>query len=563
MLRSLKTSTAFGLVFAAAGCTAVLGISSDPHTEDTSALTDAGNKEAAATSSSGSTTSSSSSGDSGPIDAGPPTCSGTLYVRIASDFSGTATDIAVPHFWGLFDRLRQINANGGILATKDATGKTIPGCNVDIQVADNYYTAAQTLAVVNNWRTTDAYWNEVSTLFIFGTGPTTAAGPQLMTEKKVIIPGSYAGAFGTPASIAKDINYTLVASDFSTTTTSEHKASPGWPYVFYPATDYGTAIRLGIQAAWKIQPGRMAFGFDKTCAYCIDPLAAGKSFVENLEGMKIGRDVNFPQTSVDSATVSTNVSAYFDQEIAYFKAQNATTWTYDPVIWVWSGNSVFASAIVGQTVAAVQTKIDGDATIQGILTANPTKKWKIRVMANNWGIGETTSTICGPACNNDIMYGLFPVPRFGDLTNSSGMAELLATRDTWANADKANPPLQFHSTLTDGGAASPATDYTKRDPNLNKDVRYVQGYAAAVMWETAVTQAVVAGAKAPSGDDIKNALEKFNQQDLTGLTAGKVTFTTTDHRPQSNEVIYKVDNGGLLSLVDTANLALIDQWLGY
>ena len=72
MLRTFKATTALATIFALGGCTAILGISSDPQ------IADAGppaNTEA------------------GAGDGATGTCVGTLYVRIASDFSGTATDI--------------------------------------------------------------------------------------------------------------------------------------------------------------------------------------------------------------------------------------------------------------------------------------------------------------------------------------------------------------------------------------------------------------------------------------------------------------------------------------
>lgn len=55
-------------------------------------------------------------------------CEGTLHVRIASDFSGTATDIGIPHFFGIYDYLRKQNAKGGIR-----------GCPIEIKVSDNHY----------------------------------------------------------------------------------------------------------------------------------------------------------------------------------------------------------------------------------------------------------------------------------------------------------------------------------------------------------------------------------------------------------------------------------------
>lgn len=514
MLRTFKASTAFAAIFAIGGCTAVLGISSDPHT---------------APSTDGGTTG----------DGGVGTCVGTLYVRIASDFSGTATDIAIPHFWGLYDYLRELNKNGGVR-----------GCNIDIAVDDNNYTGPKTVEVVQKWRTTDPNWANVSTLFIFGTGPTTSAGPQIMQEQKVIIPGSYAGAFASPNPVQKNIAYKLVSDTYAVTDSSEAKTSAGWPFVFYPATDYGTGIRLGIQAAWKLAPGRISFAHDTPdkCAYCVEPLAAGKSFVENLPGMTIGRDLIIPQTSTDAATVQASTTKFIQDEIAHFKTANATSYTYDPTIWVWTGNSVFASAIMGKTIAEQQAIIDADPVITGILTTAKKPPWKIKVIANNWGIGETTPTICGAGCNGDMFYGLFPVPRFADLSNATAMAQLIATRDAWATADQ---------------QAIPPAPITARKQDAYRDVRYVQGYAAAAMWEEAVKKAVDAGSKNPTGVDIKNALEKFTAQDLGGLTAGPITFSPTDHRPQSNEVIYKVDANGNLAFVDRFSITLTNEWLGY
>lgn len=62
---------------------------------------------------------------------------------------------------------------------------------------------------------------------------------------------------------------------------------------------------------------------------------------------------------------------------------------------------------------------------------------------------------------------------------------------------------------------------------------------------------------------IKNALEKFTQEDMEGMTAGPISFTTTDHRPQSNESIYKLDQNGTLSFVNRFNIGLVPDWLGY
>lgn|GEM_PF-5074351 len=469
--------------------------------------------------------------DSSPIIL-PPTCTGTIYVRIASDFSGKATDIAIPHFFGIYDHLRYINEHGGI-----------KGCNIDIATADNNYTGPGTQTVVDNWHASDANWSKVSTVFVFGTGPTQTVAPGLQAEQKVIIPGSYSGSLSSPAPIDKTINYPVVNDQFQEGQQATEKKSPGYPYIFFPATDYATAIRLAIQSAWQIVPGRMAMAHETVdkCVYCEDPLVAGKSYLKNLQGMELGRDLIIAQTSnvADAPSIDTAVQAYFKSEVDQVIA-NPTT--YHPVIWVWSGNSVVATSLLGQSLWKVQQGIDANTNIP----LDVRNKWKIRVLANNWGIGETTPTICGPSCNNDNFYGLFPVPKYGDIENSSAMNEIISHHDAYAQVDAvAVPPI-------------PA-----RTLNAYRDVRYVQGYAAALMWEKGMTAAVLAGHRNPTGNDLKEALEKFNNVDMSGVTSAPISFSPTDHRPQSGESIYKLDINGQLAFVNRFNIPLVADWLGW
>ncbi|WP_394834630.1 ABC transporter substrate-binding protein [Pendulispora rubella] len=498
-------------MLAANGCTGILGIDSDPQV----------------------TTQSVS------------TCQGTVYVRIASDFSGTATDIAIPYFFGIYDYLRTLNDNGGIR-----------GCQIDIQTGDNKYTPGETEKVVQGWRSSDAHWKEVNTVFLFGTGPTTAVGPELAREKKLIIPGSYAGSLASPDPINKTVSYTRVNDGFQEAQFNDSKTSTGWPYVFFPATDYATAIRVAIKAAFAIQPGRMAFAHEVSniCAYCTDPLAAGASFIPSITGMSLGRDLIIPQTSseADTNTILRNTATYFDQEIARFISTNGA---YEPVSWVWSGNSVFATAVLARGVALAQTTIDNNPEVRKILDANPTKKWKLRVMANNWGIGETASATCGAGCNGDLFYGLFPVPRYGDIQNATEMVQLIAVHDNYANKDSASPPSAPITMVPNSNE--------RRKPESFRDVRYVQGFAAAILWEKAMGIALDAGHRNPTGEDLKNALETFRLVDMGGLTAGPISFSAKDHRPQSNASIYKLDSKGELAFVDKLSISLVNEWLGY
>jgi branched-chain amino acid transport system substrate-binding protein len=458
-------------------------------------------------------------------------CQGTVYVRVVSDFSGTATDIAVPHFWGLYDYLRKLNQTGGI-----------HGCPIDIQVADNKYDPATTSSIVQNWRTSDPHWGDVSTLFIFGTGPTEAAGPQLMKEKKTVIPGSYAGAFGSPVPVNKVVAYPAVDSQFSETTLNTNLSSPGWPYVFFPATDYSTGIRIAIQAAWAIAPGRVGMAHDTAdnCAYCTAPLPAGQSYVRSLPGMSLGRDLIIPQTSDASAAtfaqITQSVDDYFQAEIAQVVADP----NYKPVAWLWSGNSVTSSALLAAAVAAEQQAIAANTQIPEALRSS----WTLRVIANNWGLNESSLPICGSACAG-VLYGIFPVPRFGDLQNSALMADVVALHDEFGNDPSPAPPM------------------TPRTPDQYEEVTYVQGYVAGLMWAKGMEAAIAAGHSNPSGEDLKSALEGFDAVDTGGLTSGPISFSSTDHRPQSSESIYVVNPNNSFTFVSKYSIDLVSDWLGY
>lgn len=444
-------------------------------------------------------------------------CVGTLRVRITTDDTGTATDIAPPYNYGIYDYLRKLNDKQG----------GIRGCKIDVDMKDAHYDPAITETVVEAWRQLPE-WKEVSTVFVFGTGPTTRVGPRLIEEKKVIIPGSYAGSLASPVAINKSIVYPDTNGQGDQIDATATKTSPGWPYVFFPATDYSTGMRLGIQAAWKISSGRIAMAHEiqDKCLYCVDPLVAGKSYVRQLPKMLLGDDLIIPQTSKpeDGPTILAAVDAYIKKEIDRKKADPK----YEPVSWIWSGNSVYASSVLGKGVFAAQKLIDA---------AGFGATWKLRVMANNWGIGETTPSFCGADCA-DTFYGLFPVPRYADVSNASGMTDLLNTHDEYRAKD-----------------GHPNTRY--------QDVRYVQGFVAAQMWKKAVEKALDMGHPTPTGEDIKNALETFKEVTFDGLTAGPISFSPQDHRPQSNESIYVIDAKGELRFVDKVSISLDQTWLGY
>jgi ABC-type branched-subunit amino acid transport system substrate-binding protein len=453
-----------------------------------------------------------------------PRCEGTIRVRITTDATGTATDIAPPYNHGIYDYLRFLNEKQG----------GIRGCPVDVDMQDAHYDPTNTEAVIDTWRQSPD-WPEVSTVFIFGTGPATHVASKLMAEKKLIIPGSYAGSLATPLPVSANVSYPEFSSTGQSIMKTVLKTSPGYPYIFFPATDYSTAIRIGIQAAWKIAPGRLAMvhDFADRCLYCVDPLGAGKSYIQKLPGMLLAEDLIVPQTSnlADGPTIVKRVISYVQKEMAK-KRSDAS---YVPVSWFWAGNSVVSSSFVGKGAAEAQQLINRAFPVQ-----KGQGQWQLRVMANNWGIGETSAKICGPGCAG-ILYGLFPVPVYGDTHNAIGMTQMMQIHDMYRDRDQ-----------------EPRDRYA--------DVRYVQGYAAALMWRQAVERAIDAGHKSPTGEDLKNALESFKNVVLDGMTAGAISFTPKDHRPQANESVYKLDAVNAqtaFTFVDQYSIELDPTWLGY
>lgn len=449
-------------------------------------------------------------------------CEGTLRVRITTDNTGTATDIAPPYNHGVHDYLRHLNDSQGGLR----------GCPIDVDVQDAHYDPTNTEMVIDAWRQKPE-WPEVSALFIFGTGPTTYVASKLTAEKKLIIPGSYAGSLATPMPLSTDVRYSEFNFVGQSMVKTVHKTSPGYPYIFFPATDYSTAIRIGIQAAWKISSGRMAMVHDAAdqCLYCVDPLAAGKSYIQELPGMLLGEDLIVPQTSdlTEGPVIVKKVTDYMKKEIDKKRGNPS----YVPVGWLWAGNSVVSSSYVGKGAAEAQQLINR-------AFPDPKNQWQLRVMVNNWGIGETSTKICGSSCAG-LVYGLFPVPIYGDTRNSIGMTQLMRVHDTYREKDH-----------------EPRDKYA--------DVRYVQGYVAALMWREAVERAIDAGHRKPRGEDLKDALETFQNVVLEGMTAGPISFSAKDHRPQANESVYKLDavnSRSGFTFVDQYSIELAPQWLGY
>jgi branched-chain amino acid transport system substrate-binding protein len=99
------------------------------------------------------------------------------------------------------------------------------------------------------------------------------------------------------------------------------------------------------------------------------------------------------------------------------------------------------------------------------------------------------------------------------------------------------------------------------DPNLYKNVRYVQGFVSFLMLQKAIEQ-LEQEKKEITGRNVKEALETFRQKDVGGLTA-PLTFTADDHRPTNLTRIYSMNEFGRFAYETETKVELKSTWLGW
>jgi len=98
--------------------------------------------------------------------------------------------------------------------------------------------------------------------------------------------------------------------------------------------------------------------------------------------------------------------------------------------------------------------------------------------------------------------------------------------------------------------------HNKKHPDDTHTVHYVQGWSSMmVMWEG------LKRAEALDGPSVKAALETITDLDMGGLTA-PITYTPTDHRPNTTLNINKIDADGKIVTVKTVTLERRPEWLG-
>lgn len=170
--------------------------------------------------------------------------------------------------------------------------------------------------------------------------------------------------------------------------------------------------------------------------------------------------------------------------------------------WAWIGGTVSSTAVIIK-----------DAAKLGLDT---------KFIINVWGFDENLPKLAGDAVN-ERAYGMGPFAMWG------------------ADVPGMKAPMEMHNS---------------KHPDDSHTVHYIQGWSSMmVMWEG------MKRASALDGPSVKAAIETLKDFDTGGLTA-PITFTPTDHRPNTTLNINKMDAEGKIVTIKTVTLERRPEWLG-
>jgi hypothetical protein len=427
-------------------------------------------------------------------------CATPIRVRVMYDMTGDTKEVGTAAGKGEYDYLRAINAAGGIR-----------GCKIDLDVQDTKYDKRASLEAFSAWKARSD-WPEVSTIFVQGTPMTQALGPLAAADDKLVISTAYAGEFAAPGAAAVDVAVPSLSGAFAEASVQVRKQSPGYGNVFFQGTDYTTAARLAANFAWRQGAKRMAFFYCSKSSFCTDPVDGAKTFLGQLGGTKVGRDL-FIELSDDDATVERKVLAFFAEE----KAHQADHPGYELADWIWFGNTSANTAALGRAIKKANDRF-------GLST---------RMIGNNWSVDESLYERCGDACLGFAVVQ--PYPLFGDPT-TSGTRRMLADHATYRRID-GEPADAFQA------------------------VQYIYGRVAVGTWKLAVERVLERG-QPVTGATLRAALETFHNVDIEGFAT--IGYTPTDHRPQSGARVTQLGPHGKMEPIgQPMALALQAGWLGW
>jgi ABC-type branched-subunit amino acid transport system substrate-binding protein len=427
-------------------------------------------------------------------------CASPIRVRVMYDMTGSTKEVGTAAGKGEYDYLRAINAAGGIR-----------GCKLDLDVQDTQYDKHASLEVYRRWKARPE-WPEVSTVFLQGTPITQALGPLASDEAKVVMSSAFAGELAAPVPTSVEVAVPSLNGAFAEASVLVRKRSLGFPYVFFQGTDYTTAARVAANFAWRQGAQRMAFFYCSTSSFCTDPVDGAKTFLHELGGTKVGRDLSI-ELDDDAATVERKVLQFFQQERAYKAAHPG----YAMADWVWFGNTSQNTIALGRALKKAKDQYHLD----------------LHLIGNNWSVDESLYRRCGEACVGFAVVQPFGL--FGDLT-ASGTAALLADHAAYRRLD-----------------GEPADAY--------RTVQYVYGRVAVAAWKIAVERLLDEG-KPVTGPNLRATLEAFRHVDVDGFAT--IDYSATDHRPQSGARIAQLGAHGQMAPVgQPLSLSLQTGWLGW
>lgn len=438
---------------------------------------------------------------------GTTDCTGTLRVRILADLTGATAEVSVPYYKAEMDYLRELNEKGGIR-----------GCKIEIDDKDYAYDVNKAQQIYDAWKAAPE-WPEVSAIFGFGSGDTLKLAPLVKEDKKPLISASYIGSLASPVPVDVQVKVPEVGPTFEETLFPAQLKSDGYPYNFFAGTDYSTGARIAMFHV-KQQGAKRVAMFHCTAAYCTGPIPAARTYAKSL-GLNLGRDLVVELTE-DQATYKTKVLQYFQQELDQKKKDPS----YTPVDWVWMGNTTKTTAYLGIALAE----------------ANQALGLNVKMIVNTWGFDETLFKYCGAACVENVL-GIMPFVAYNDTTRgASEMAKVIELHDKWRKRE------------ADMGIAPADASH--------RNVRYVQGYVSAQLFQMGVERVLTAG-KPVTGENLKEALETLKSVDMGGL-CDRLTFTAVDHRPQSTEAVYKISAAGTLeNIPPDRTISTESSWLGW
>ncbi|HVJ93791.1 MAG TPA: ABC transporter substrate-binding protein [Labilithrix sp.] len=488
-------------------------------------------------------------------------CTGPIRLRLlnATD-SISVADVALPFFLGANDLLREINETGGIR-----------GCPLEFEFVQTEFTnPAKAVEIYENWKTKPE-WNDVVAIFGVGSADALALGPKVTQDKKVLISTAYNGTLASPLPVKLGVDVPEVSfvegppTQMNETTFSQEVESKGYPYVFFPGTDYSTAMRIAMFHVSTVEPGaRIGFVHCAANEFCLNPLPAGKTYAKQL-GLLMGRELLAELTDRPDK-YGPLVTSYFVTEASHVLSEEAQSRTYKPVSWLWAGNLTAGTAILASVIGQLQNSPNPNSA------AIPDAVWEkakeimtsTRIIANNFGFDESLGvSFCPklPAPNPcQKIFGVMPFLAFGDRsTGSTEMQKVVDLHDKWRARD-VNESYNDAAAIIAAGLPVPTT----------RSVRYVQGYMNVKLLKMGIERVMDQG-KPVTGENLKAALETFQSEDTGGLTA-PLSFSPDDHRPQSTVSIYTLDYptsdagpivGTLKNIPPTRRIALQNQWLGW